>query len=202
MKILLDPGHGDNTCGKCSPDGRFREYAYNRLIAGAVVQHLQYRGFDAEVLVPESEDISLPERVRRVNTFCHKLGRKEVCLVSVHVNAAGKGDRWYQATGWSCYTSPGQTAGDKLADALYEAARIELPGRRIRKDYTDGDQDLEANFYLLRHTLCAAALTENEFMDCEESLRFLESDEGKLAIVALHVNGIVNFVKNQQTKRI
>lgn len=27
MKILIDNGHGAETPGKCSPDGRLREYA-------------------------------------------------------------------------------------------------------------------------------------------------------------------------------
>lgn len=33
MKILLDNGHGFETSGKRSPDGHFREYAYNRYLA-------------------------------------------------------------------------------------------------------------------------------------------------------------------------
>lgn len=33
MTILLDPGHGSDTPGKRSPDGHFREYAYNRHLA-------------------------------------------------------------------------------------------------------------------------------------------------------------------------
>ncbi len=39
-------------------------------------------------------------------------------------------------------------------------------------------------------------LTENGFMDSWESLRFLESPEGKKAIVALHVAGIVEFLES------
>lgn len=197
MKILIDNGHGVNTPGKRSPDGRFREYEYARLIARAVVLHLQYRGYDAQLLVPELYDVCLKERVRRVNTCCEHLGKRNVLLVSIHVNAAGKGDRWYNATGWSCYTSRGQTAGDKLATALYAAAERHLAGHVIRKDYADGDPDLESDFYLLKHTACAAVLSENGFMDCEESLRYLESDEGKLAISGLHVEGIVNYLNGR-----
>lgn len=186
-----------NTPGKRSPDGRFREYAYTRLIASGVVQHLIYRGYDAELLVPEPYDVSLRTRTERVNTWCRQLGKKNVLLVSIHVNAAGKGDKWYDATGWSCYTSRGQTEGDKLADALYAAAELHLPGHKIRKDYSDGDPDIESDFYVLRHTLCAACLSENGFQDCELSLRFLESVEGKRAIVALHVDGIVNYIRSK-----
>lgn len=33
MKVLLDNGHGAETPGKRSPDGRLQEYAYAREIA-------------------------------------------------------------------------------------------------------------------------------------------------------------------------
>ncbi|MBO7118375.1 MAG: hypothetical protein J6V81_06855, partial [Bacteroidales bacterium] len=42
-----------------------------------------------QVLVPEDEDISLAERCKRVNRVCSELGRRNVCLVSIHVIAAG-----------------------------------------------------------------------------------------------------------------
>ena len=38
MKILLDNGHGNDTPGKRSPDGLFREFAYNRYIASPILQ--------------------------------------------------------------------------------------------------------------------------------------------------------------------
>ena len=37
MKVLIDNGHGENTPGKRSPDGRLREWAYSREIADMVV---------------------------------------------------------------------------------------------------------------------------------------------------------------------
>ena len=64
----------------------------------------------------------------------------------------------------------------------------------MRFDYTDGDADQEEAFYILRHTVCAACLTENGFMDCVLSCDFLLSDEGKAAIVQLHVEGIKAYV--------
>lgn len=196
-KILIDNGHGVNTPGKRSPDGYFREYAYTRLIASGIVQHLHYRGYDAELLVPEAYDVSLMERTRRANTLCEHLGKQNVVLVSIHVNAAGKGDRWYNATGWSCYTSKGQTSGDKLADSLYRSAELFLPGHNIRKDYSDGDPDVESDFWILKHSACAAALTENGFQDSIKSLEFLESDEGKKAIISLHVSGIIDYINER-----
>ena len=48
MKILIDNGHGENTTGKCSPDGRLKEWAYTREIADRVVAGLRQRGEEAE----------------------------------------------------------------------------------------------------------------------------------------------------------
>ena len=57
MKILIDNGHGIETSGKRSPDGLFLEYAYTREIASMIVTALQENGYDAQLLVPENEDI-------------------------------------------------------------------------------------------------------------------------------------------------
>ena len=93
MKILIDNGHGLMTAGKRSPDGKFREAFYNREIARRVVSDLRDRGLDAEQLLPENDDISLEERVRRVNAACFLLCKRNVILVSIHVNAAGYGSK-------------------------------------------------------------------------------------------------------------
>ena len=196
MKILIDNGHGYNTPGKRSPDGKFREYAYNREIAKRIVADLIDRGYDAELLVPEDNDVSLEERVRRVNKICLASGQSCVILVSVHVNAAGNGSNWTNATGWSVYTCKGQTVSDKLAECLCEAAIKNFPGKRIRTDYSDGDSDWEENFYILRHSLCPAVLTENFFMDSKSDLEYLQSRAGKQAVIDTHVEGIIEYLSS------
>jgi len=193
MKILIDNGHGLNTSGKRSPDGTFREAIYNREIARRIVLNLVDRGYDAELLVPEDDDISLIERVRRVNAACFLLGKQNVILVSIHVNAAGNGSKWLNATGWSVYTCKGQTESDKLAECLCLAAIKNFPGRRIRTDISDGDLDWEEGFYLLRKSLCVAILTENFFQDSRSDLEYLQSIAGKQAVVDTHVEGITDY---------
>lgn len=194
MIILIDNGHGVDTPGKRSPDEKLREYAWNRLIAGRIVAALTDLGHDAQLLVPEQEDISLSERCRRVNAICQAFGTRNVILISIHANAAGRGDRWYEATGWCAYTTRGDTRADALATSLYEAAKFHLPGQRLRTDYTDGDPDLEADFYILRHTLPPAVLVENFFMDSRRDYKFLLSADGQQAIVNLHVDGICRYL--------
>ena len=195
MKILINNGHGLNTPGKRSPDGQFLEALYNREIAKRIVAELQNKGYDAELLVPEEEDIPLKERVRRVNAHCQSLGKSNVILISIHVNAAGDGTKWMNATGWSCYTCKGQTESDRLATCLYDAAIKNFPDRRIRKDYSDGDPDWEENFYILRHSLCPAVLTENFFMDSHSDLEYLQSKDGKQAVVDTHAEGIMEWLR-------
>ena len=197
MKIFIDNGHGLMTAGKRSPDGQFREPFYNREIAKRVVSNLRDRGLDAELLVPEDDDISLAERVRRVNAACFLLGKQNVILVSIHVNAAGNGSKWLNATGWSVYTCKGQTESDKLAECLCQAAIKNFPGRRIRTDISDGDMDWEDGFYILRKSLCVAVLTENFFMDSRDDLEYLQSRAGKQAVVDTHVEGIIEYLESR-----
>ena len=98
------------------------------------------------------------------------------------------------ATGWSCYTCKGQTQSDKLADCLYQAATKNLPGKRIRTDYSDKDPDWEENFYLFRKTLCVAILSENYCMHNKSDLEYLQSRVGKQAIIDTHVEGITEYL--------
>lgn len=194
MKILIDNGHGAGTRGKRSPDGRLLEYLENRIIARDIVDALTARGLDASLLVPEETDISLPERCRRVNQWCRQLGKQEVLLISIHCNAAGHGNHWLSARGWYAYTTRGDTRADVLATAPYDTALHHLPGHRIRTDYTDGDPDQESDFYLLRHTLRPAVLTENLFMDNPSDCAFLLTKEGQQSLVDLHVYGILSYL--------
>ena len=68
------------------------------------------------------------------------------------------------------------------------------PGMCLRTDYTDGDRDIEKDFYIIHHTSCPAVLTENLFMDNREDVAFLESEDGARAIVNLHVDGILQYL--------
>ena len=59
IKVLVDNGHGVETPGKRSPDGRLREYKYAREIAASVVDRLKELGYDAGLIVEEDRDVSL-----------------------------------------------------------------------------------------------------------------------------------------------
>ena len=194
MKILIDNGHGQSTPSKRSPDGRFLEFQFNRTIAKQIVDDLRDRGYDAELLVPEDDDIPLKDRCKRVNDIVAREGKQIVILISIHANAFGNGKEWTSPSGWSVYTSKGQTKADELAEQLAKAAIKNLPQMKMRAEKSDGYMDYEENFYILRHTLCPAVLVENFFYDNPDDLRFLESEEGQARIVEALMKGVGRYV--------
>lgn len=198
LYVILDNGHGEDTPGKRSPDGKFREYKYARLIVSMMADELDKLGIPYSILVPETKDISLSERVKRANKIHneqHKNG-KVVILLSIHCNAAGNGE-WKNARGWSAWTSRGTTESDTIASCLYQAAHeiLDPKGIQIRKDMSDGDEDWESNFYIIYKSSMPAVLTENFFQDNKLDVEYLNSEQGKRDIVNIHIQGILKYIE-------
>lgn len=191
MKVLIDNGHGENTPGKRSPDGKLREYAHTREIADRVVVELRKRGIDAERIVKEEIDVPLSERCRRANTAYKESGKKAI-LVSIHCNAAGSGASWMNACGWSVFVSNNASKSSKrLAECLTRAAeRIPVTVRKPLPNQLYWIQNLA----ICRDTLCPAVLVENFFQDNREDVDFLLSGEGKNCVTEIIVEGIINYI--------
>lgn len=191
MKILIDNGHGKETPGKCSPDGRLKEYAYTREIADRLVTGLQSEGIDAMRIVPEENDVALFERVRRINAI-----GKDAILVSIHCNAMGSGAEWMPANGWSVFVGNNASMNSKrLARQLAQAAlnrKVKVRRPSPQKLYWT------ANFYICQKTNCPAVLVENFFQDNKEDVEFLLSEEGKLCVTNILLEGITNYLKEYQ----
>ena len=192
MKVLIDNGHGQDTAGKRSPDGSLLEYAYAREIARRLETELKARGVEAVRITPEENDISLRERCRRAN----KYGSKGVLLVSIHCNAAGADGKWHTAHGWSAFVSPNASVNSKrLARCLINAAKGQ--GLSVR-EYSAREPFWTQNLAICRDTRCPAVLTENLFQDNKADVAYLLSEEGKQAIVALHLQGITNYINHKE----
>lgn len=194
MKILLDNGHGEDTKGKRSPDGRLLEWSWTREITKLIEKALLNEGIDVERVVPEDKDISLTQRVKRVNSVCAKLGAKNVLFISVHINAAGCG-KWMNASGWTGWIAKNASANSKLfAQLLYaEAEKLGLKGNRS----VPKEKYWQADFAVIAKTNCPAVLTENMFQDNKEDVEYLLSTKGKQDIVKLHVEAIKNYIKQR-----
>lgn len=197
MRILIDAGHGIDTPGKRSPDGVFREYLWNREVAEMLYNLLQEYGFDADLVVTETNDIPLKTRVRRVNEVCSLHGSHNVLLISIHANAAGNGESWMNAQGWSCYTTKGKTRSDIAANCLYDAFEEEFKDRKIRRDLSDGDPDWEEDFYIIKKTSCPAVLLENFFYDNKDDCHFLLMEQTKRRVAKAILKGIQYYYGNR-----
>lgn len=188
MKILIDNGHGKETPGKCSPDGRLKEYAYTREIADRVVAGLQDKGVDTMRIVPEEEDVSLSERVNRVNAF-----GKEAILISIHCNAMGNDSEWMPAHGWSVFVGNNASMNSKLLARQFAQAALNKKVKVRRPS----PQNLywTANLYICQKTNCPAVLVENFFQDNKDNVEFLLSEEGRLCVTNILLEGIMNYLK-------
>ena len=193
--VILGTAHGVNVPGKCSPDGKFREYRFSREIVARLKPMLEHAGVTVVVDLPEDE-VPLPQskelalRCRRVNDLCARYGKENCVYVSIHVNAAGRGE-WKTARGYAVYVAKYSSMRSKyLARELYaEAERRGLSGNRS----VPKEKFWQANFYVLKSTACPAVLTENLFQDNREDVAFLMSEAGKTAITELHYQAIIKY---------
>lgn len=200
MVVLIDNGHGANTAGKRSPklpDGRqLLEYQFAREIASVVQRELEELGITAILVTPETTDITLKERCRRINQYCKQYGTAKCLSVSIHCNAAGSDGKWHDARGWSVFVSNNASYNSKvLATKLAEAAgELDV---KVRKPQAKQPYWVQ-NLAMCRDTNCPAVLTENMFMDNQEDCQWLLSEEGKSVITALHVTGILEYIKYKE----
>lgn len=194
MKVLIDNGHGENTPGKRSPDGRLQEWAYTREIADMVVLGLRKHGIDAERIVKENIDVPLSERCKRANNI-YRETRKNAILVSIHCNAAGNGTSWMNARGWGVYVSDNASFNSKMLASFLAQVAISK-GVTVRKQAPGQDYWVQ-NLAICRDTNCPAVLTENFFQDNKEDVEYLLSSEGKRTVANIHIEGIINYLNSK-----
>lgn len=195
IHLLLDAGHGDPpiTGGKCSPDGRLKEYYWARDVVNRIAAKARAAGIPTDIIVPETSDIPLRTRTTRVNNLCRKYGAKNCVLISIHINAAASDGKWHNASGFSAFVAPKSSAQSKrLAAILWEKANaVGLRGNRSVPPckYWVG------NFAIVRDTNCPAVLTENLFQDNLGEVEYLMSESGKETIANFHIAAIKEYIK-------
>jgi N-acetylmuramoyl-L-alanine amidase len=188
---IFDPGHGGlvngkyQTAGKRSPkfpDGRVLfEGVNNRDNVERIMSKFRANGLDCVDIVNSDLDISLGERVRKANS----LAKDRKCIyISIHSDAAGDGVRWHSASGISVWTSKGQTKSDIFASIVIDELQSKfLQSIKWRTNMTDGDEDWEENFYVLRETRCPAILCELGFHTNEAETKRMMTTEFKDKVV-------------------
>ena len=186
--VIIDNGHGRDTAGKRSPDGRLLEWKWTRCVARRLCGKLRAAGLEPVLLVPGDADVTLRERCRRANELC---SGREAVLLSLHTNASGTGKEWGTASGWSAFVSPNASENSRRLAALLheEAVSRGLAGNRM----TPSSGYYTANLAICRDTLCPAVLTENLFHDNLADVDYLLTDRGQENIAELHVWAVMKY---------
>ena len=199
MVIVIDCGHNySDTWQKMSPkreDGkRFYEYENNRIIGRLLSMELDKLGIPYVYTIhpDDRNDKSLANRVGIANSIAYKEGKDNVLFLSIHSDAYGMADKWYDdIVGFSIFTSKGTTKSDKYADIFvknYKEGLVDYPDTKVRGEY---DKD----YYVLAKTICPAILLENGFYTSHKDLNIIDSDEGRKKIVDIIVKSIQEIIK-------
>lgn len=161
MKIMIDAGHGPETKGKRSPDGRLREFHFNSPVANEVKKHLMAIGHTVIFSHDTKQDVPLNERTALANRL------KVDLFVSIHANAFGSG--FNAVSGIETFTFHASSEGAKRLSSFVHQALLLTTGRKNR-----GEK--QADFAVLRDTRMPAILIECGFMTNQEELALLKSE--------------------------
>ncbi|MDQ7916317.1 N-acetylmuramoyl-L-alanine amidase [Mesonia sp. MT50] len=189
MLVLLDNGHGGLINGVYQTPGKRKQWnegiiyegEFNRAIVNGIIEELTRLQIPYINIAPEYWDVRLVTRVKRANAYAHL----PCFYLSVHANAGG-------GEGAEIFTYYRQTKSDAIATVFGEEFKKEFPSEKLRTDYSDGDLDKEASFYVLRKTMMPAILTENFFMDnWREFSEILNTPQGRKKIIDYHIKSIL-----------
>lgn len=164
-------GHGRlikgvyQTAGKRSPSkygynkGILYEGMFNNWVGNRLIEKLDRRKVPYYEINPEPEDISLRVRTNRLNRLWAK--DKSIYGFGIHANGGG-------GKGIEGFTSPGSTTSDIIAEnflVALEQGAYSMNNQKMRFDWSDGDRDKEARFWMLVKSHCPYVLFELGFMD-------------------------------------
>lgn len=193
LVIVLDPAHGSDVKGKCSPDKSHYEWKWSRERCNNIALILKSLGFKVYFTSENEKEIGLSKRKEIANSI--NISSKEVkFLLSLHNNAAGSDNNWHTATGIEIWTSPGKTISDFFADKLFDGFRQYFPEKKSVKyrynENSDTNRDKEAEFTVLMGDY-AACLVEWLFQDNMDDVKLLKDESFNKKFEDAIVEGII-----------
>lgn len=196
--LFLDSGHGMNTHidlkskfykhrdGLQFHEGStFIEGWKNKEYCDLIQSEASRMGMNVVRTSSFEKDTPLMVRCGIANEYHKKV--QQGIFYSEHSNAFNA-----KAGGYCAFTSRGYTQSDRLAEQLindyaktFEESCFDI---NVRREYSDGDSDLEEDFSVLIYTAMPAILGENLFFDNEDDALILMNEEYKKQYVEMFVN--------------
>lgn len=179
-RIVVDPGHGGPDPGAVGPAG-IQEKVVTLAVAKILAKILAAAGTEVKLTRTDDSDVTLARRVEISNEFGADV------FISIHANAAisplGKG--------MEVWTSVGDTAADPLAESIANSLQATFSNLVFRADFSDGDQDKEANYFVLRWTKSPAVLPELGFITNPSEEKLLESPAHQMKAAKAIAEGVL-----------
>lgn len=203
--VYQTPGGKQYTHTDVQPPLTLYEGVSNRMTAAALMRLALMEGYPVWDCVADQQvrsapiwsdleqaDVRLSTRVASANQ--HPTG----LLISCHSNAVGNAIRGpsQSANGIDIYTSKGNTRADAVASAVYESFKVHIKGLRVRAgEFSDGDSDHEADFYIVRKTLMPAVLGEVGFFTNLADAQYLAALENHSQIARCYWYGVKEYLQ-------
>lgn len=181
-KVFINPGHclGYDP-GAIGPNG-IREVDIALRITEELLMELPSPNADFEVMWGQNDDLG--ELCQKANEWGADL------FISIHCNASDNP----QANGTEIFTSRGETKADFLAEDIMKEISNTFPDLYVRSDYSDGDVDKEAGFFVLNHTIMPAVLLETAFISNPQEEEFLNQKLNQQLFAKAIAKGVKTYL--------
>lgn len=164
--IVIDAGHGGVDPGAVNGELGIKESDV-ALQYGLTLYWYLAKNYTLKMIRERDVFVTLADRVKMANAF------KADLFVSLHLNSAENP----KARGFEIWTSKGQTESDRAATEVFHRIRSAFPALAPREDWSDGDPDKEAGYYVLRKTRMPAILIELGFVCNNIEAKWLTSPD-------------------------
>ena len=187
--VCLDPGHGVESPGKCSPDKTYYEHEFALDMARRIQAHLKRCG--VRVVLTRTDE-HCPTGKADTNDLLKRVAISDAAgadlFVSLHSNASG--NEWSSASGLMIYTSAGPETASRNVAAKAVLARmtegvVELRGGPLVHDI---------ELVVTRKTAAPAMLIEYGFHTNRTEVGLLKKSSYRAKLAEATAKGVCDFL--------
>ena len=187
--VCLDPGHGVESPGKCSPDKSYYEHEFALDMARRIQAHLERCGIR---VVLTRTDEHCPTGKADTNDLLKRVAISDAAgadlFVSLHSNASG--NEWSNASGLMIYTSAGPETASRNVAAKAVLSRMTEAGVELRGSPLVHDMEL----VVTRKTAAPAMLIEYGFHTNRTEVVLLKKSSYRAKLAEATAKGACDFL--------
>ena len=187
--VCLDPGHGVESPGKCSPDKSYYEHEFALDMARRIQAHLERCG--VRVVLTRTDE-HCPTGKADTNDLLKRVAISDAAradlFVSLHSNASG--NEWSSASGLMIYTSAGPETASRNVAAKAVLAHMTAAGVELRGSPLVHDMEL----VVTRKTAAPAMLIEYGFHTNRTEVVLLKKSSYRAKLAEATAKGVCDFL--------